>query len=65
MSRLRQIRKQAALLRRAALTPTDGGRDTDRVLLALAEQLEREAEMGDDAPPDDGALDKGRPAIER
>ena len=34
---------RAALCRRAAGIPTTGGHRTDRILLDLAEQLEREA----------------------
>ena len=37
------LRAKAALCRRAAEVPTDGGRGTDRILINLAEQLEREA----------------------
>jgi hypothetical protein len=34
---------RAALCRRAASVPTTGGHKSDRILLDLAEQLEREA----------------------
>jgi hypothetical protein len=34
---------RAALCRRAASVPTIGGHQTDRILLEMAEQLEREA----------------------
>jgi hypothetical protein len=36
-------RRRAELLRGAASHPTDGGKKTDRILLAMAERLEREA----------------------
>jgi hypothetical protein len=37
------LRARAALCRRAAGTPTVGGHESDRLLLDLAESLEREA----------------------
>jgi hypothetical protein len=38
-----ELRARARLCRLAASTPTTGGADADRVLLALAERLDREA----------------------
>jgi len=38
------LRAKAALLRRAAAMPTSGGHGTDRLLIDLAGQLEREAD---------------------
>jgi hypothetical protein len=38
-----KLRRRAELLRRAASHPTQGGRNTDRLLLVVAERLEREA----------------------
>jgi hypothetical protein len=37
------LRKQADLYRRIASIPTEGGRREDRVLLVIADNLEREA----------------------
>jgi len=37
------LRARAALCRRAAGTPTVGGHESDRILIDLAESLEREA----------------------
>lgn len=44
MARRAELRQKAALCRRAASVPTIGGHCEDRVLLAVAEQLEQEAE---------------------
>jgi hypothetical protein len=38
-----ELREKASLYRRLASIPTEGGHDEDRLLLAVAEQLEREA----------------------
>jgi hypothetical protein len=43
MSKADQLRRKAALWRRAASIPTEGSNQTNRLLLDLAEQLEREA----------------------
>ena len=45
----REMRRKAALCRRAAAIPTKGGKRTDRRLVALAEELEREAQKLDAA----------------
>lgn len=37
------LRRKAALCRRAASISSDGGKEADRILLRLADQLEREA----------------------
>jgi hypothetical protein len=50
-------RRRAELARRAVSHPTEGGRKTDRLLLALAERLERET---DAAPAPTTAEDGGR-----
>ena len=41
----RELRKKAALARRAASVPTSGSARVDRVLVLLAERLEREASV--------------------
>jgi hypothetical protein len=38
-----KLRAKADLFRRAAAHPTEGGKKTDRILLVMAERLEREA----------------------
>jgi hypothetical protein len=43
MVRVQELRRKAALCRRAAIVPTSGSGEADRILLALAEQLEHEA----------------------
>ena len=49
------LRARAALCRRAAGIPTTGGHESDRLLLDLAEQLEREAaELAPRVRPDTG-----------
>jgi len=40
---VRELRRKAALCRRAAGIPTSGSSNADRILLALAEQLEHDA----------------------
>jgi hypothetical protein len=42
-SKAAQLRRQAALCRRAASIPTEGSNHTNRLLLDIAERLEREA----------------------
>jgi hypothetical protein len=44
MERVRELRQKAELYRRVAGHPTDGGKGADRILVKLAEQLEREAD---------------------
>jgi hypothetical protein len=44
MSRVADLRQRADLCRRVARIPTEGGRHEDRVLLIIADQLERDAE---------------------
>jgi hypothetical protein len=41
----KELRRKAALCRRAASVPTTGSTNADRILLELAEQLEHEAEL--------------------
>jgi hypothetical protein len=43
MSKASHLREQAHLCRRIASIPTAGGHHEDRVLLAVADDLEREA----------------------
>ena len=43
MSRIADLRQRADFCRRAAGVPTEGGRYEDRVLLIVADRLEREA----------------------
>jgi hypothetical protein len=38
-----ELRQKADLYRRMASVPTEGGHNEDRVLLSVADQLEREA----------------------
>jgi len=45
MSDARDLRRKAALCRRAAGIQTEGGSRTDRRLIELADALEREADM--------------------
>jgi hypothetical protein len=40
---VRELRRKAALCRRAASIPTSGSGNADRILVTLAEQLERDA----------------------
>jgi hypothetical protein len=42
---VRELRRKAALCRRAASIPTSGSGSADRILLTLAEQLEHDAEF--------------------
>jgi hypothetical protein len=44
MPRRTELRQKASLYRRMASVPTEGGHNEDRLLLAVASQLEREAE---------------------
>jgi hypothetical protein len=43
VAQVRELRRKAALCRRAAGIPTAGAGNADRVLMALAEQLEHDA----------------------
>jgi hypothetical protein len=47
MSDARELRRKAALCRRAASITTEGGARTDRRLIELAEELEHEADALD------------------
>jgi hypothetical protein len=59
MAHAEKLRRRAELLRRAAGHPTEGGKKTDRLLITIAERLEREieeraapfAENGEIRPP--------------
>jgi hypothetical protein len=53
-----KLRAKADLFRRAAAHPTEGGKKTDRILLAMAERLEREAAEARQQQP---GLDAGAP----
>ena len=44
MGSVHDLRKQASLCRKAAGAPTEGGHRTNRMLIWMAEQLERQAE---------------------
>jgi hypothetical protein len=44
-ARVQELRRKAALCRRAAGIPTSGSGNADRILLALAEQLEHDAAL--------------------
>jgi hypothetical protein len=43
VAQVRELRRKAALCRRAASIPTSGSGNADRILVALAEQLEHDA----------------------
>jgi hypothetical protein len=45
VAQVREFRRKAELCRRAASIPTSGSGNADRILLALAEQLERDAAL--------------------
>jgi len=45
MTDAQELRLKAALYRRVASIPTQGGRMADRALITLAKRLEREAEF--------------------
>ena len=45
VAQLRELRKKAALCRRVASIPTSGSSNADRILMALAEQLEHDAAL--------------------
>jgi hypothetical protein len=51
----KELRRKAALCRRAASVPTTGSTNADRILLELAEQLEREAELREQQSPNSGS----------
>lgn len=55
MSDVREIRKKAALCRKAAGICTLGAADTDKLLIALAERLEQQADELEHTNPRDGA----------
>jgi hypothetical protein len=44
MERARELRQKAELYRRMAEQPTEGGKGADRILLKLAERMDREAD---------------------
>jgi len=50
----RELRRKAALCRRAASVPTTGSTNADRILLELAEQFEREADLREQQSPGSG-----------
>jgi hypothetical protein len=45
VAQVRELRRKAALCRRAATIPTSGSSNADRILMALAEQLEHDAAL--------------------
>jgi hypothetical protein len=45
MARAQELRRRAALARQAASFPTSGSGGVDRILVVLAEQLERDASI--------------------
>ena len=56
-----ELRQKASLYRRMASVPTEGGRREDRVLLVMADRLEREAaELDDRLRQQDTAVSQGR-----
>jgi hypothetical protein len=65
VAQVRELRRKAALCRRAASIPTSGSGNADRILLALAEQLEHDAALRErqlQADSSDRLLDLG-PAL--
>jgi len=50
----RELRRKAALCRRAASVPTAGSTNADLILLELAEQFEREADLREQQSPGSG-----------
>src|SRR5215831_6772672 len=66
VAQVRELRRKAALCRRAASIPTSGSRNADRILLGLAERLEhaaarKEQNLKEDAQ--DPLLDTGPTAV--
>ena len=55
VAQVREFRRKAALCRRAASIPTSGSGNADRILLALAEQLERDAALREGQLQKDGS----------
>jgi hypothetical protein len=47
MTSAQKLRQKAALCRRAAAIPTEGGTTADRVLMKLAHRLEQEADAAE------------------
>ena len=65
---VQELRRKAALCRRAASIPTSGSGNAERILLTLAEQLERDAVLREHELRDDSSgrlLDTGRTAAAR
>ena len=54
VTRVRELRRKAALCRRAAAVPTSGSGNADRILVTLAERLERDAVLLEGAPEPTG-----------
>jgi hypothetical protein len=52
-----ELRRMANLYRRVAKIPTSGGHRADRILLALAERLDRDAEGRELSEPSTQAAD--------
>jgi len=61
---VQELRRKAALCRRAASISTSGSGRTDRILLALAERLEREAALRE-RQLQDGTVREQYPVSER
>jgi hypothetical protein len=59
MTHAKKLRRRAELLQRAAGHPTEGGTNTDRILLAMAERLEREIDIAPALTITEGAGDDG------
>jgi hypothetical protein len=57
MSKAAQLRRKAALCRRAAVVPTQGSANTNRLLLEIADKLEREAVALEHSNKDTGGAD--------
>jgi hypothetical protein len=64
VAQMRELRKKAALCRRAASIPTSGSGNADRILMALAEQLEHDAALCErQLQKDDPTAPNKRPTV--
>jgi hypothetical protein len=57
MAHADKLRRRAELSRRAASHPTEGSRKTDRILIAMAERLEREAAAHEEFASESAAIE--------
>ena len=61
VAQVRELCRKAALCRRAASIPTSGSGNADRILVALAEQLEHDAALREQQLQ---GIRLGRPLVE-